>query len=155
MLANIITYVKDKTKIGDVFYGEGFKSIIEKYLSLSLKTDWIGRQYGVLNPMVDIKGNLNVDNVIVELDGENTNNNEFIKTWIMKQLNLVGNLFKINGLYDYIDMDIKHVGPMNIDNYLVIFDITSRKLMAHSIKRFIWQSLLYSAIIIGCLSFII
>lgn len=154
MLDNIVNYIKDRSKIGDIFYGEGFRTIVSKYLVMELKEDWIGRLYGVLNPLVDIKGNINIDNVIVELDGDNTNNNDFVRTWIMKQLNMVGELFRINGLYEYIDLEIKHVGPINVDNYLVIFDIASRKIMGKSIKRFIVQSILYSAIILGIIFFI-
>jgi hypothetical protein len=50
-------------------------------------------------------------------------------------MNLVGTLFKIERLYDYIDVDFKHVGPANQDNYLVIFDIVSRKIFADTVKK--------------------
>ena len=130
-------YIKDKYYISDTFYSKELNIVLRKYLNVEFKKDWIGRLYGVINPNIDIDGNYNFNNMIIELDGENTNNNDFVKNWVYRQMNLVGNLFKIEKLYDYIDVTFKHVGPQNQDNYLIIFDIVSRKLLAESAKRLI------------------
>ena len=141
-----IKYIKDKIQIAQIFYSNDFTNIISRYLNVKLKKDWLGRQYGVINPLIDIKGNLDVNNVIIELDGNNTNDDEYVKTWIIKQLTLVGNLFKINGLYNYIDMEIKPVGPIGFDNYLVIFDIVNRKQLHKYIKYVVYQIIIYLCI---------
>ena len=67
--------------------------------------------------------------------------------------NSLSSLFKIEKLYDYISLDIKHVGPENHDNYLLVFDITSRKYMSYCFKRMFWHSLVYAIIIGGILLF--
>lgn len=136
-------YIRDKIKIGDVFYSDEFKNLIKRYLNVDLDTDWIGRQYGVINPNIDINGNLDINRMIIEIDGDATNNLEQIKVWTYRQLSLVGQLFRLQGLYDFIDVDFKHVGPINADNYLIVFDIASRQRLAYFLKRTIWQSILY------------
>lgn len=148
-------YIEDKIKIGDILYGEFFIGLLQKYLNVKIQEDWIGRLYGVINPMINFKGQLDVNNMIIELDGENTNNKEYLKTWIYKQLNLIGDLFKLHGLYDYIDLEIKHVGPMNADNYLIVFDIVSRKYLLKFIKRTILQIIIYALIITGIILFVL
>ena len=130
-----ITYCKTRYHIKDVFYGDDFKMVIKRYLNVELDKDWLGRLYGVINPNVDINGNLNVNNVIIEIDDNNTNTDEYVKTWIYKQLNMIGQLFNMRNLYSNISMEIEHIGPMNMDNYLVIFDITDRIEMSTSFKK--------------------
>ena len=102
--------------------------------------------YGVINPYIDIDGKIDFNNTIIEIDGDNTNSNEYVKTWVYRQFNLIDNLFKINKLYDYINVDIKHVGPLNADNYLIVIDIVSRKEMAYALKRVLKQTILYMII---------
>ena len=58
----------------------------------------------------------------------------------------VGTLFKLKNLYSYITMDIEHVGPLDQDNYLVIFDIASRQIFVESLKRVIKHTLFYGII---------
>ena len=58
----------------------------------------------------------------------------------------VGTLFKLKNLYSYITMDIEHVGPLDQDNYLVIFDIASRQIFVESLKRVIKHALFYGII---------
>ena len=62
-------------------------------------------------------------------------------------MQLIGNLFKIEKLYDYIYIEFKHVGPKEYDNYLVIFDMSSRIDFVENLKKFVKQSILY--IILG------
>lgn len=142
-------YIKDKIRIGEVFYSNSFRLLVKKYMNLDLQEDWIGRLYGVLNPNIDINGNLNINNMIIEINGDATNNIEQVKVWTYRQLYLVGELFKLQGLYDFIDVDFRHVGPINGDNYLIVFDIASRQRFAYFLKRAIWQSILYIAIGVG------
>ena len=151
----IYNYLADYNQIGEFFYSDLFKKLIKQYVNLDIEKDWIGRLYGIINPNIDIEGNLNVNNIIIEIDGDNTNNNDQVKHWIYKQLTLLGELFKTNDLYNYINMDIKRVGPVNGDNFLVIFDIISRQEMTKSIKHFIYQLLLYIIIAICVILFIL
>lgn len=146
-------YLEDRIKIGTVFYSENFKLLIKKYINIDLDKDWIGRLYGVINPNIDINGNFDVNNMIIEIDGDATNNIEQVKVWTYRQLSLIGQLFRLQGLYEYIDVDFRHVGPINADNYLVIFDIASRQRFTHYLKKFLKQSILY--IIVGTIAYLI
>lgn len=143
MLHSGITYIKDRMKIGDVFYSDSFKLLMKRYLAVDLDTDWIGRQYGIVNPMIDINGNLDINSMIIEINGDATNNIEQLKVWVYRQLSLVGNLFRLQGIYDYIDVEFRHVGPLTADNYLLIFDMVSRQRFAYFLKRTAIQSILY------------
>lgn len=138
-----LKYINDLSYISDTLYSKELICVIEKYLGIDLKRDWIGRLYGVINPYINIEGKMDFNNTIIEIDGENTNSNDFVKTWIYRQFSLIGNLFKIKNLYNYINVDINHVGPLNADNYLVIIDIVSRKEMSYVLKRVMKQSILY------------
>ena len=60
-----------------------------------------------------------------------------------KRMKLIATLFKIDNLYDYIDIEFKHVGPDNQDNYLLIFDIADRIQMAIAFKKFIKHLFIY------------
>ena len=152
-IASIVYYAKDYSLISDTLYSREFKKVIMKYLKCELDKDWLGRLYGIINPNIDINGKLDVTSMIIELDDSNTNNESQIRTWIYKQMMLISELFKIEKLYDYISVDIKHVGPVNHDNYLITFDITSRKYMANSFKKMMKHILFY--IIIGIILFLI
>ena len=149
LIESIYTYNKEYNYIKDTFYSDEFKLVLKKYLKVNIKKDWIGRLYGVINPMVDTNGNLDVNSVVIELDGMNTNNMEYVQVWIHKQLKLIADLFQINKLYDYIDLELNKVGPKELDNYLLIFDIVSRKEMINKLKSFGKHFILY--IIIGIL----
>ena len=81
-------------------------------------------------------------------DDENTNNNEYIKHWTYKQLNMIGHVFSIENLYHFINLEFKHVGPKNADNYLLIFDIVSRKEFAKNLKATLLHAFIYIVIAI-------
>lgn len=140
-------YRHDKKKIKSVFYSKDFALILKKYLNIDIRKDWIGRLYGVINPQIDSEGFLDISNTIIEIDGENTNSNVYTQVWIYKQLELIKNLFNVNDLYNYIDVDIQKVGPINLDNYLVILDIVSRKNVANDLKRWIKSTIFYLILI--------
>lgn len=146
-------YMRDRHLIKDTLYSHEFKFVIKKYIKCDLDKDWLGRLYGVINPYIDINGKLDISTMIVELDGEQTNNEEQVKAWIYKQMQLISSLFKIEKLYDYISMNIRHVGPTNHDNYLIVFDITSRKYFSYCFKRMMKQIFLY--LILGFILFLI
>ena len=135
-ISDSIQYKKDKNLISDTFYSQAFKKVIDNYLKTDIKKDWIGRLYGVVNPNIS-NGEYDFNNMIIEIDGDNTNNNEYVRQWVYRQMRMIGSLFKIEKLYDYIDISFEHVGPENQDNYLVIFDIVSRKEKVESRKRFL------------------
>lgn len=144
----IYYYISDYNYISDTLYSDAFKLVLKRYLNLDVSKDWIGRLYGIINPNIDINGNFNINNVIIEIDGNNTNNNEQVKTWAYKQLTLIGQLFKIENLYNYIDLTFKHVGPKEADNYLLVFDMVSRKEMSYMFKKMFIQLSIYAVIFI-------
>lgn len=146
LVQSIYKYITDMSYISDTLYSKEFLTVLKQYLRISVKKDWIGRLYGVINPYIDIDGKIDFNNTIIEIDGDNTNSNEYVKNWVYRQFNLIDNLFKINKLYDYINVDIKHVGPLNADNYLVVIDVVSRKEMAYMLKRVLKQTILYMII---------
>lgn len=150
---NVIYYIRDYNLISETLYSREFKKVIMKYLKCELDKDWLGRLYGVINPIIDINGNIDVTSMIIEIDDFNTNNEEYVKNWIYRQFVLLSELFKIEKLYDYISVDIKHVGPVNHDNYLIVFDITSRKNMAYYFKGVLKHLSVY--LIIGTILFMI
>lgn len=129
-------YLNDKELIGDTFYSNEFKLVMKEYLNIELREDWLGRLYGVINPTIDKDGHFNMSNMIFEIDGDNTNSNEYVKHWAYKQLQLVARLFKIESLYDFINVEFEHVGPLQFDNYLLVFDMVSRQVAADSAKTF-------------------
>jgi len=153
-IESIINYIKDYKLISDTLYSRQFNLVIMKYLKCELNKDWLGRLYGVINPNLDINGKIDISNVIIEIDDYQTNNEEYVKNWIYRQMGLISSLFKIERLYDYISLDIEHVGPENHDNYLLIIDITSRKYMSYMFKKIMIQSFIYGIIIGGILLFI-
>ena len=146
LVQSIYRYITDMSYISDTLYSKEFLTVLKQYIRISVKKDWIGRLYGVINPYIDIDGKIDFNNTIIEIDGDNTNSNEYVKTWVYRQFNLIDNLFKINKLYDYINVDIKHVGPLNADNYLIVIDVVSRKEMAYVLKRVLKQTILYMII---------
>lgn len=146
LVQSIYRYITDMSYISDTLYSKEFLTVLKQYLRISIKKDWIGRLYGVINPYIDIDGKIDFNNTIIEIDGDNTNSNEYVKNWVYRQFNLIDNLFKINKLYDYINVDIKHVGPLNADNYLIIIDVVSRKEMTYALKRVLKQTILYMII---------
>lgn len=146
LVQSIYRYITDMSYISDTLYSKEFLTVLKQYLRISIKKDWIGRLYGVINPYIDIDGKIDFNNTIIEIDGDNTNSNEYVKNWVYRQFNLIDNLFKINKLYDYINVDIKHVGPLNADNYLIVIDVVSRKEMAYTLKRVLKQTILYMII---------
>lgn len=141
-------YIYDYDYVSESLYSEAFSKILEKYLNLKVKKDWIGRIYGIINPNLDINGNVNFANTIIEIDDNNTNSNEYVKNWIYKQMNMVKYVFKLDesGFFDYIGCDIEHVGPKEYDNYLVVFYIVSQKAMLQNIKRLLKQFSIYAII---------
>lgn len=146
LVQSIYRYITDMSYISDTLYSKEFLTVLKQYLRISIKKDWIGRLYGVINPYIDIDGKIDFNNTIIEIDGDNTNSNEYVKNWVYRQFNLIDNLFKINKLYDYINVDIKHVGPLNADNYLIVIDVVNRKEMTYMLKRVLKQTILYMII---------
>lgn len=143
LISNLINFIKTKSLIGETFYSEGFIVVIKQYLNVDLRKDWIGRLYGVANPYLNKDGNFEISKMIIEIDGENTNNTEYIRSWVYRQMTLIAQLFKIEKLYDYINVDFKHIGPDNQDNYLLIFDIVARKELFSSLKKFLLHLFIY------------
>lgn len=143
LIKDTVSYIKDRYYIKSTLYSKELKYVLDQYLHTNIKKDWIGRLYGIINPAIDSSGEFNISNMIIELDGDNTNNHEHIRQWTYKQMKLIAHLFKIEKLYDYINIEFEHVGPENADNYLIIFDMVSRKQFAQSIKKFLKHLSIY------------
>ena len=79
-ISSLYKYSKDYSLISDTLYSDEFKLVLKRYLNADFDKDWIGRLYAVINPVVDINGKVNFNNVIIELDGDNTNSNEYVKS---------------------------------------------------------------------------
>ena len=150
LFLSIITYIKTKHLIGKILYSKEFRLILEKYLKCKIRKDWVGRLYGVINPTINKDGKMDISSMIIELDDNNTNNNEWVKAWTYKQMRLIGDLFKLENLYDYISVRFEHVGPIEWDNYLIVFDITSRLYMIQCLKKAV-----YTGLGLACLIFTI
>lgn len=149
----LIVYLKDYDYISDSFYSDAFKTVIKEYLGVTLKKDWIGRLYAVINPNINKDGQFDISKTILEFDGDNTNNNEYLKHWVYKQLTLIGDVFSIKNLYNYIDLKFTHVGPIEADNFLLIFDVVSRKQFIKSLKETLLHGFIY--LIIALVVFLI
>ena len=143
---SLYDYIKDYEYISDTLYSEAFKIVLKEYLNVDIRKDWIGRLYGVVNPNINEEGKFDITKTVIEFDDENTNNNEFIKHWTYKQLTLIGQVFSIENLYHFIDLEFKHVGPKEADNYLLIFDIVSRKEFTKNLKKTLLHGFIYAVI---------
>ena len=142
-------YIKDWRLVEESLHGNGFRSLLKHYLKMDSRIDWLGRVYGVVNPAINEKGEFDYNGMVFELNGVNTNNQTWVENWLYKQMILVNNIFDVQktGFFDIIDANVKHVGPENADNYLIVFDIASRKEMVRRWKRVILQSIGYAAVV--------
>ena len=141
-------YIKDWRLVEESLHGDGFRSLLKHYLKMDSRIDWLGRVYGVVNPAINEKGEFDYNGMVFELNGVNTNNQTWVENWLYKQMILVNNIFDVQktGFFDIIDANVKHVGPENADNYLIVFDIASRKEMVRRWRRVLLQSIGYAAI---------
>ena len=141
-------YIKDWRLVEESLHGDGFHSLLKHYLKMDSRIDWLGRVYGVVNPAINEKGEFDYNGMVFELNGVNTNNQTWVENWLYKQMILVNNIFDVQktGFFDIIDANVKHVGPENADNYLIVFDIASRKEMVRRWKRVILQSIVYAVV---------
>ena len=145
-IKSLYDYIKDYEYISDTLYSEAFKIVLKEYLNVDIRKDWIGRLYGVVNPNINEEGKFDITRTIIEFDDENTNNKEYVKHWAHKQLYIIGEVFKIENLYHFIDLEFKHVGPKEADNYLLIFDIVSRKEFTKNLKKTLLHGFIYAVI---------
>lgn len=143
-------YVKDYGYVSDTLYSHEFSLVLKKYLNVEFSKDWIGRLYAVINPSIDVNGKLDFTNMIIELNDDLTNNNTYVKQWVYRQLSMVSALYKLesSGFFDLIGVEFKHVGPQNADNYLVIFDIVSRKEMSSYLRSALTHATIYALLVL-------
>lgn len=149
----LVEYIKDYNYVSETIYSEAFFTILRRYLNTDFSKDWIGRIYGVINPHIDIDGKFNFNNTIIEIDGDNTNSKLYVENWVYRQMNLVKSVFNLehSGLFDYIGVTVNHVGPASHDNFLVVFDLVSRKEMTRYLKNSFYHMLIYAVIFALCL----
>lgn len=144
----LIDYVKSYLYIKDTLYSEQFLYVLKKYLNVQFKKDWIGRLYGVINPSIDINGNIDFGSQIIEFTEDGLSTDNYVQGWVYKQMSLIKSVFNLqqSGFFDYIGVSFNHVGPANADNWLVVFDMPSRKLLCSYIKKTLKQVILYGII---------
>ena len=142
-------YIKDWRLVEESLHGNGFRSLLKHYFKMDSRIDWLGRVYGVVNPAINEKGEFDYNGMVFELNGVNTNNKTWVENWLYKQMILVNNIFDVQktGFFDIIDANVKHVGPENADNYLIVFDIASRKEMVRRWERVLLQGIGYAAVV--------
>lgn len=148
MFLSIFSYIKSLLYIKDTFYSYQFIYVLKHYLKVEFKKDWIGRLYAVVNPSIDINGNIDFSSQIIEFTEDGMSTDNYVKSWVLKQMSLIKSVFNLNqsGFFDYISVEFKHVGPENGDNWLVVFDIIDRKVLISSIYKEIKQILIYGII---------
>ena len=66
LVQSIYRYITDMSYISDTLYSKEFLTVLKQYLRISVKKDWIGRLYGVINPYIDIDGKIDFNNTIIE-----------------------------------------------------------------------------------------
>ena len=147
-------YIKSYLYVRDTFYSEQFGYVLNKYLRVNFKRDWIGRLYGVVNPAIDINGNIDFSTQIIEFNDNGFSTDNYVKNWVYKQFSLIKNIFNLqsSGFFDHIGAEFKHVGPENGDNWLVVLDIVERANFARALRRAIKQIIIYG-VIITCVYF--
>ena len=140
-----IQFIIDWRYVEQSLHGDGFRTILKRFLKMDARIDWLGRVYGVVNPAINDNGEFDYNGMVFELNGVNTTNQSWVENWLYKQMLLVNNVFDVekSGFFDIIDVSINHVGPYNADNYLIVFDIATRKEMSRRWKRVFWQGILY------------
>lgn len=148
VFACVFSYIKSRLYIRDTLYSEQFKYVLKKYLKADFKEDWIGRLYAVVNPAIDINGNIDFGSQIIEFTDDGMSTDNYVKSWVLKQMSLIKSVFNLqqSGFFDYISAEFKHVGPENADNWLVVFDLVDRKILVSSIYKEIRQILTYGVI---------
>ena len=147
LITSYFTYRRELAIVKPILYTNKFKELLYKYLKIEFRTDWLGRIYGVINPIV-VNGKLDISSAIIELDDQKTNNEDQVKHFLYKQLSIIAQLFQMENLYTYLTCDIDHVGPINHDNFLVVFDMQARQEYTKNLKYFLLHFFLY--IVIFC-----
>lgn len=146
LVSSIYYYNVDNNLTSKYLNDHQFTRILEKYLNTTLHRDWIGRFYCVVNPNLNDKGQFDMTRVIIEFDNEDTHNTEYVKTWLMKQLTMVADLFKMHNILSYFNWDLQHVGPETEDNYLFVLSLTSQDELRHNIKSTLIHTCIYAII---------
>lgn len=136
-------YRKDCDYVGDIVHSDDFKRVLSKYLFTNIKEDWIGRLYCVVNPNINEYGQFDISRVVIEFDDYTTHNDEYVKTFIYKQLSLVRDLFRLHNLYDYLNLDLKRVGPLSEDNFLVVISLVSLNKLLKDLNSLFKHTILY------------
>lgn len=146
----VFSYIKSRLYIKDTLYSEQFKYVLKKYLKADFKEDWIGRLYAVVNPAIDINGNIDFGSQIIEFTEDGMSTDNYVKSWVLKQMSLIKSVFNLqqSGFFDYISAEFKHVGPENGDNWLIVFDLVGRKILVSSIYKELKQILSYCVIVL-------
>lgn len=148
MFLCLFSYIKSILYIKDTFYSDKFAYVLSQYLKVNFRKDWIGRLYAVVNPAIDINGNIDFSSQIIEFTESGMSTDNYVKSWVLKQMSLIKSVFNLNqsGFFDYISAEFRHVGPENGDNWLVIFDLVDRKIFVSSIYKEIKQIIMYTVI---------
>ena len=112
-----IIHIKYTLILSKIIKEENLLENLSKLLGTTLKKDWIGRIYTVINPNIT-NGVYDQTTQVFEYGEGGLNNESYIERWIMQRLNIASDFIKINNLFDILTYNIKKLD--NYDNYLFV-----------------------------------
>lgn len=112
-----IIHIKYTLILSKIIKEENLLENLSKLLGTTLKKDWIGRIYTVINPNIT-NGVYDQTTQVFEYGEGGLNNESYIERWIMQRLNIASEFIKINNLFDILTYNIKKLD--NYDNYLFV-----------------------------------
>ncbi len=144
---NIYLHLKYKSIIDRVYRDENLKDNLGRLLETTIRTDWWGRIYTVVNP-----NKISQSDQIYELTDAGLDNRAFVEKWLMERFIVVEKFIKASNLFDLLTYSITKIDDMG--NYLIIVEpITfndfkrSVKLLLISLTIMIIFSIIYTIIV--------
>ena len=150
MLKNIFYHIKLMRIIKKILKEENLLNNLSNIFSTNehrviFKTDWIGRIYAVINPLL-----ADPNTRIFEYNTEGMNLNSFIQKWIIEHMIAADNFVKNHELFDILTYEIKQLDANH--NFLFILTPISWWDFKKSVK---WLSITVLAVILLVISTII
>lgn len=127
-----------------VYEDENLIENLSKLFKTEFKTDWVGRIYTVINPHIQ-NGVFDYNGQIYEYDETGLNNQVYIESYIMGQLNIARQFINANNLFDLLTYRIEKIDDMG--NYLFIIEPITYEDCKNYTKKFMY--LLTGLLIIG------
>lgn len=138
----LILHIKYMRILKRVYKEENLLENLSKLFGTTFKTDWIGRAYTVINPLIQ-NGIYDPNNQIYEYNENGLINDTYVEAYIMKQLNIAKQFIKANNLFDLLTYEIKKIDDYG--NYLFVIHSITWPDLKSSIKK---MSILYGVLLI-------